>query len=260
MKKCINLKPVAISSLFLAAAFSSSSQAADLEGMVGIGAGYVDLPWKGQDKFATAMPFVSLEYGNWELFSKGLVAYNWINHEEFSLYTGLDYRDDTYDADDLTNSEKSKDPVFDGYKSPDGDATFRAGGHWKWFSLDVQQDISDHSEGLTVDAGIEIPLLQYQERFVVSASAGVHWGSSKYANYVYGITGNQVDVSKGRTEYQPGSITNYSIGLSAHYMIDQNWAVIGGVSYSKLDEKIEKSPLIDSDEIQLAYVAVAYNF
>ena len=254
------LLSLAIAPAVMASTISTAAHADEWHGMVGIGGGYIDSPWKGMDSFPTAVPFVSLEYGNWELLSNGLVTYKWIAEDEFSFYTGIDYRDDTYDPDNLPNSEKSDDPVFKGYKSPDGDLTFKAGGHWMWFGIDVQQDISDQSEGLTVDGGVEIPLIQMGEFFSLNATAGVHWLSSKYANHVYGIQGNQIDVAQGRTAYLPDSVTNYSLGLEASYFFDEQWGVFAGVNYTKLDEKIEKSPLIDSDKSQYAYIGVAYIF
>ena len=105
-----------------------------------------------------------------------------------------------------------------------------------------------------------MPLLQIRERFAVTANAAVHWESSKHANYVYGIQGDQIDISKGRTEYTPGSVTSYSIGLDARYLINEQWGVFAGVSYTKLDDKIENSPLIDSDKTQVAYLGVVYSF
>ena len=134
MKKQFLTRQVALASVVVATTFSPSILASDWEGSVGIGAAYIDMPWKGVDNFVTPMPILSLEYGNFEFFSNGIVSYNWINYDEFSFYTGIDYRDETYDADGLTDSEKSDDPVFDGYESPDGDVTFST-----WGSLEVVQ-------------------------------------------------------------------------------------------------------------------------
>ena len=240
------------------ASFQISAQ--EWEGSIGLGAVVVDAPWKGMDTYVSPFPVFSAEYGRWELFSNGIVSYNWIDQEDMSFYSGIDYRDDTYDADDLSRSETSDDPVFDGYDSPDGDVTFKVGGRWQWFSVDIQQDISGNSKGLTIDGGASVPVFQYGDRFALMANAFVHWESDKYANHVYGIAGKQIDVSKGRTAFQPGSLTSYSLGLDASYQINENWGVFGGLSYTKLDSKLEDSPLIDDDKVALAYLGVAYAF
>ena len=227
---------------------------------VGAGVAASDDPWLDVKNNVSLFPIVSAEYGKWSFFGDGIVAYNWIDEDEYSLSVGLNYRNEAYDSDDLIGSKRSKNKVFEGYKAPDGDITFLVSGHWQLFSLALEQDISGKSKGLTADAGVHVPLLELGDRFSLEGRLGVHWQSSNYANHIYGIKGSQIDVSKGRTAYTPGSTTSYSIGLDATYAINEQWTGVAGYTYAKLDDKIEKSPLIGQDKVQNLYVGVVYTF
>lgn len=238
----------------------SFAEETEWEWQAGLGVIVADTPWLDVDNVAAPFPFISGQYGNWQFFDNGLVSYQWIDEEELSFFTGLDYRDEGYDADGLINNETSDNPVFEGYDSPDGDIVFTMGGHWQFIGLYLQQDISGHSKGLTADLEFEIPIYSIGEKFVLSASTGMHWQSSDYTQHIYGIEGAQIDISKGRVAYQPGSATNYSVGLTGMYALNQNWTLIGGYHFVRLDDSIENSPLIEDDKMQSAYLGAVYQF
>lgn len=226
----------------------------------GLGIAYSDQPWVGIKSKAHIVPFFSAQYGNWSFLGDSLVSYQFIEQEEYSLAVGIDYRDDTYDSDNFITSGKSKSKVFNGYTSPDGDITFDISGHWEMINWNIKQDVSGNSKGLTADVEIVAPLLSIGDRFVVEGSLGAQWLSAKYSNHVYGISGKNINVSKGRNAYTLGASTNFNIGLNATYIINDNWAAVGGYTYTKLDKKIENSPLIDSNKSSNLYLGIVYQF
>ncbi len=253
------MKLIAMTAIVLASPYTQAEDA-EFEWQAGIGVVVADTPWVDVDNVVAPFPFVSAQYGNWRFFDEGLISYQWLDEDELSFYTGLDYRDDGYDADGFINNETSDNPVFDGYESPDGDMVFTVGGHWQFVGLSLQQDISGNSKGLTADLMFEHPIYSVGEKFILSASAGMHWQSSDYTQHVYGIEGDQIDVSKGRIAYQPGSATNYSVGLTGIYALNSDWTLIGGYHFVRLDDNIENSPLIEDDKMQSAYLGAVYQF
>lgn len=239
---------------------SVSAQAQDWEFQAGLGVFTGKEIWKGVDSNTGIAPIFFAKYGQWSFGEDGIVSYHFIEQDDFGFSMGVNYRDDTYDSDGLVSSKTSKDKVFEGYKSPDGDITVTATAYWDMLSVSLEQDVSGNSKGLTADLGINVPIYTVGEDFMLEASAGVNWQSSNYVDYVYGISGKQIDVSKGRTAYAPGSATNYSVGLSAFYQLNRDWTLMASVDYTKLDDKIAKSPLVGEDKVTTAFVGAIYSF
>ncbi len=54
--------------------------------------------------------------------------------------------------------------------------------------------------------------------------------------------------------------TNTTIGLVSTYRINKQWQIHGMISSTSLDDKIENSPLINSNSIQIALIGTSYSF
>jgi outer membrane scaffolding protein for murein synthesis (MipA/OmpV family) len=253
-------KIIVTSSLVSLLSASQLVQAQEWEFSAGFGAYTTNEAWKGTDSNQGIAPLVSAKYGNWLIGENGIVSYSLLDEDDFGLAMGMNYRNDGYDDDKFLGSEKSTDVVFNGYDSPEGDVTFKVDGYWKFVNLSLEQDVSGNSKGLTADFGVEVPIYSLGNDFLVQASATVHWQSSDYADYIYGVSAKQVDNSVGRTAYTVGSVTNYSVGLSAFYQLDKNWSLIASVNYTKLDDAITDSPLIGDDNVTGAFIGASYRF
>lgn len=219
-----------------------------------------DNPWQEVDSNSGIVPIFSASYGDWSFFDDGIVNYQLLGNDNIGIKLGLDYRNDTYDADGYFGSETSNALVFEGYQALDGDVTFTIDSHWKMFYMGLEQDISGNSKGLTANAGIKYPIYQSKTGFRLVANANVEWMSSNYVNYVYGIRGDQIDESKGRFAYQPGSSLNYLLGLTAQFELNKNWNMFGTYHYKFLDSNIEDSPLVETDNTSGLMVGAVYRF
>ena len=235
-------------------------QAQEWQFTTGIGVYSANEAWKGTDSKQGVVPMLSAKYGNWLIGQDGIVSYSLLSEEDFGINVGVNYRNDGYDTDKFLGSESSSDEVFTGYKSPEGDVTFKVDSYWKFVNLSLEQDISGHSKGVTADLGVEVPVFNIGKKFMVQANATVHWQSSDYANYIYGISDKQVDNSVGRALYDAGSVTNYSVGLSAFYQLDKSWNLIASAQYTKLDDAVTDSPLIGDDKVTSAFIGASYSF
>lgn len=250
------------SSMLLSLTLSKTTHAATDEWTftTGLGVHSSNDAWKGAGSYQGVVPILSAYYGNWSIGDDAIFAYQLLNEDDFGLSAGINYRNDGYDKDKTFGSAKSSAKVFEGYKSQSGDVTFKVDGYWQFLNLSLEQDISGHSKGLTADLGVEIPLIELGSSFVLVADAGMQWASSNYNQYNYGINSKQVDNSVGRVAYDVGSTINYSVGLTALYQLNKDWDLIASAQYTKLDDAIADSPLIDTDHTSSVFLAATYHF
>ena len=261
MLSSTKVKKILFTGTFISmASVTQLTQAQEWEFTTGLGVYSANEAWKGTDAKQGVAPLLSAKYGNWLIGKDGIVSYSLLSEDDFGLSVGVNYRNDGYDTDKFMKSDESTDAVFIGYDSPEGDVTFKVDGYWQVINFSVEQDVSGHSKGLTADLGVEVPVFNIGKNFMVQANATVHWQSSDYANYIYGISAEQVDNSIGRTAYTTGSVTNYSAGLSAFYQLDKSWSLIASAQYTKLDDAIADSPLIGDDKVTTVFVGASYSF
>ncbi|MGB1263237.1 MAG: MipA/OmpV family protein [Cognaticolwellia sp.] len=226
----------------------------------GLGLYTKNAAWKEIDSQIGVAPLISASYGNWQFLKDGLVSYSVLDEDDFGFSVGINARDGGYDSSSFLASKSSDALVFNGYKSPSEEVTIKVNGNWQFLELNLEQDVSGHSKGLTADLGAKFPLLMLDNGFILNASATVHWQSSDFANYIYGIAGEQIDNSLGRTAYSLDSVTNYSLGLSGFYKLNKAWNLIASVNYTKLDNAVSDSPLIDNDKVTGTFVGAVYSF
>jgi outer membrane scaffolding protein for murein synthesis (MipA/OmpV family) len=239
---------------------SSTVQAEEWEFSAGIGGYTTNGIWAGTDAYQGVVPILSASYGNWSFGDESIVSYKLLDMKDFGLSAGFNYRNGGYDSGKAFGSTDSDSAIFNGYESPDGDITFKVDSHWRFVNLTVEQDISGHSKGLTADLGITLPLFNIGKSFMVKAEAGVHWQNDNYAQHIYGVSADQVDNSVGRTAYDIDSTVNYSAGLTAFYKLNQDWDVFAKATYTKLDDEIADSPLVDRDSSTSLFLGAKYNF
>ncbi|ASD67544.1 MipA/OmpV family protein [Pseudoalteromonas piscicida] len=226
---------------------------------LGGGAAAADLPWKGIESELISIPIIDIQKGNWFINKDSLIGYRFPITEDLSVYSGLGYRQDGYDG--VFRDAKSEDEVFEGYDAPDGDITVNYGITYLWFTLAGHSDISDNSDSTTATFSVSIPLYNNGRGFKVSAVGNVEWQQSDYVNYIYGVSGKNIDISRGRLGYlTTDDAVNYSAGLTVHYQLKTQLSLVGGITRTKLDDVIANSPLLDRDTSDLAYAGLVYQF
>jgi outer membrane scaffolding protein for murein synthesis (MipA/OmpV family) len=249
-----------ISSAFAVSADEQQNQSDDWQFKAGIGAFAAHQPWKEAGNMVSPFPALSVSKGRWTFFSEGLVNYSLWNEGPLTLSLGLDYRDEGYGAENLTKASSSDNIVFDGYKTPEGDVTFDIKAGWNHWFVEVHQDISGNSEGMSNKFGFQYPVYTNKRNFNLSASAFINWQNRNYVQHIYGISGDQVDVAKGRTTYTPNAATNFGFGISGQYMINERWSSMLGAEYLKLDDAITESPLVGRNSVSKVFAMAIYSF
>lgn len=249
-----------ISSAFMVSASEQQNQPDGWQFKAGIGAFAAQQPWKDAGNMVSPFPALSVSHGRWTFFSEGLVNYSLWNEGPLTLSLGLDYRDEGYGAENLSKASSSDNIVFDGYKTPEGDVTFDIKAGWKHWFAELHQDISGSSEGMSNKFGLQLPLFRYKEGFSLSASAFINWQNKNYVQHIYGISGEQIDETKGRTAYIPNAATNFGLGISGQYMINERWSSMFGAEYLKLDDAITDSPLVGRNSLSKVFAMAIYSF
>lgn len=236
------------------------AESKELQVVTGVGVVSTEQIWLDADTLVSGVPILSINYGKWHIFGDGLISYDLVTEENLTFAIGLDYLEEGYGTGAFGNESSSENMVFDGYKSPDEEIVGNARISWRGMFLGLQQDLSNTSNGTSVEVGIELPLYEHSDTFKLSSSVTAIWLSEKYAQHLYGIEGEQIDQAKGRLAYDVDASTNYSISVKADYQITKNWLVNATAEYSVIDDHIVDSPLVGEDSFSQIFVGVFYVF
>jgi outer membrane protein len=137
---------------------------------------------------------------------------------------------------------------------------WRTGG--LFLSMTGVYDISGESDGTLVylNGLYRMPL---SSRFEVAAGAHTTWASGGYMDAYFGVTSFNATRS-GLQQYRPDDgLKDAGVSLIGHYKFTETWGVIGNVSYTRMLNDAEDSPLVKDvgDKNQYtAVVALTYNF
>jgi outer membrane scaffolding protein for murein synthesis (MipA/OmpV family) len=226
----------------------------------GVGVSTSQQPWLDAKSLTSGFPILEASYGQWNFFGNGFITYTFLEQEDFAISAGLDYRDEGFGNSFSTRKTSSKNPVFDGYQTPNGEVTANVNIKWHRFSASIQQDISNTSKGTVIEAALELPLYDSSDKFSVSSNVGVRWLNNDYVQHLYGITGEQINNTVGRTEYIASSALVPVLSIQANYVVTKNWLINSGAKLVKLDDSISDSPLVGRKEIVQLFIAGVYIF
>lgn len=226
----------------------------------GVGVVATEQIWLDSDNLVSPFPLLNISYDKWTLFGEDLVNYQLYQSPNYAISAGLSYRDDGFGSSSITTESESDNQVFDGYQTPDGDLTFSLSFGWHSLYLGVEQDISNTSKGTTAEVGLELPLYESGEGFSITSNIAIRWQSKNYTMHIFGLTGNQVDAEKGRTEFITNSATHYALSLNASYNLGNNWSIIGGAEYVDWDDDLYASPLIGRKTTTSLFIGSIYSF
>ncbi|MBC3765625.1 MipA/OmpV family protein [Neptunicella marina] len=247
--------------LSLACLFCSQLSVAE-EWHMQVGGGVLNAtrPYTQMDDITSFVPYFSAQYGNWNFGAgNGVVSYNF-NQMPFDLSVGIGYRDETYDSDEIYQTDLSDAAVFTGYEDGEGDVVANITLGWNHFSFTAEQDISDHSGGLTLDASYMPVLYRGDKGAQFAIGAGIKWQNSNYTDYLYGIHGDNIAAQYGRNEYSAGSATNPYLAARFIYPVSKQLNLIAMAKLESLDDSIENSPLVDDNKSRSVALLLSYNW
>lgn len=92
--------------------------------------------------------------------------------------------------------------------------------------------------------------LQYRasDRFVVSGGPRVLLSDDSYAQTYFGVTGEEADVSAFEAFDAEGGLISAGAQAEAVYTLNDDWQLVGTISYDRLQADAAESPLTASDD------------
>jgi len=255
------LLPIVIS-FFCSTLYAQNPNEDQSEWTVRLGSGVIadSQIWQDTDTQVAMIPFFDASIGNWHFSGDNPIAYQVSANDWASFYVGLGLRNDGYDGYDFTLNNVTEASIFKGYKTPDTEGVINYGTSFGWMTINASSDISNKSDSTTVEVTAELPLYESATGFSVSVSTSALWMDANYVNYYYGISGNQVDNTVGRSFYDTNKAINYGVSINAMYLLNQHWMLLGELSHSLLADEISESPLVGSDHQDTLALLAIYQF
>lgn len=214
-------------------------------------------PYKGADSEVLAIPIVTYE-GERLTWRGPSLSYKLTglqrNEPSFSLTLNLAPNElDTEDSDRLTGIE-------------DRDFSFMAGLSYrhpfKFGTLEstLETDISGKHDGQRFVLSIERPLFMHAKRkWVVNLGAEVEYLSDNYADYYFGVSTAEENVSDFAA-YSVGSVIQPAIKLGGYYQFNKRWMMVANLRWQALSSDIKDSPIVDSNSALDGFLGVIYAF
>ncbi|WP_448568290.1 MipA/OmpV family protein [Thalassotalea ganghwensis] len=221
---------------------------------------YQSTIYQGQPSEIQALPYINAAYGQWEFGMKhGIARYRLTNSaNSLQAWLGIGLRDQTYDGLFSSDSDKSDHPIFFGYQDGDYDITATAKLAWQGINVQLEQDISNHSQALAGAISYDVFSQPLTRNLILKANIGARWYSQDYVDYVYGINGSNINEQLGRVAYQGDAALNPLINLSMIYQIDRQWTIVARLEAESIDDGIVDSPLVDEDKRYGATILLTY--
>jgi len=239
-----------------------------------IGVGVIAKPdYEGSDETkATAAPFGKYIWASGRYISlggsggaetAGRVSMNLIPTDLSPILTFgplIQYR---VKRDDVENNKVDKMKAVDAATELGAFVGLKSG----HFSAEVSfaADVSNEHDGQVVYIKTKYELMR-NSKFMVNVGVDTSWADSSYMNTYFGVNTNNVGTS-GLTSFNADSgFKDVGTKLTGVYFVNQTWALVGNVSYTRLLNDAKDSPLVEGsggvgDKNQVSAVfAIAYMF
>ncbi|MBV7534325.1 MipA/OmpV family protein [Duganella sp. sic0402] len=215
----------------------------------GLGVGVVvsSAEYAGEDRRIIPVPLVSYESERffWRGISGGVHLYR---QQGFSLdatlsarFSGIDKKD--FGVRELAERGINRDLLEDRKDSVDIGLAAGWSGDWGKLDLGIKRDAGSASKALEGSVKYGYPVKLGGTR--ITPHAGVSFMSKKMANYYYGTLASEV--ARGVVDYRPGNAAVPVIGVDVMHPLNNEWMLIGGLSYRALPSKLKNSPLVEKD-------------
>lgn len=238
---------ICVLSAFFTATFLQAEQSLTL----GLGGIAKVEPYSGSKNKALILPYIDARYNGF--YIKGLEGGFEQRIGDVSATLMIRGRLDGYkssDSDQLSGMEERKYALDGGIKLA---YQYKNIGS---FSIGALTDISGVHKGH--EFSTEYSRAHFFDKSTLIPFVSIRLQDKKLASYYYGVKENET--LPNRAAYLPSSALNCEIGARYIYAIDQKSSVVAIISYTALDDKITKSPIVDKNGIAKAAIFYGYKF
>lgn len=127
------------------------------------------------------------------------------------------------------------------------------------FSLGLDHDILGRHSGSTASLSIMKPF-KISLRLRLRTSLSINYFSKKFSNYYYGVSDQEVDLSKERTKYEVNGAWTFVPSVSLNFFLTRNITTGLRLAHSFFDKEIYRSPLVDKKSASTIAFSAGYLF
>lgn len=222
--------------------------------MYGLGVGMIPKASGSKDFRALVLPVINANYGD-RFYVNGLQAGVWLlDSEDKRVRLGLsaDARFG-WDADDSRQTRGMNDRDF----SVDIGPILRWQTSIGTINAQWGFDAGNASNGQNVQLQF-IRSLYRSQRLRLNGLVGVQWNNKKFNDYYFGVDADEVRAD--RPAYQAGAGTQYQLGLSGVYSVNENQAVFFGAIVNRLGSEQADSPFVETRTQPMAFLGYSLGF
>lgn len=211
-------------------------------------------PYRGYDQ--KVWPFPAFHYDSNHYYVDGVSAgYYLVKHADYDLALDLTVATNYFDPSDTSNAamkqlDKRSPSLMAGLR-------YRHRANWGLVQANVSHDILGNSVGETAQFEYGFPVLHGVLDLVPSVGEG--WSNGKFNNYYYGVTPS-ASVESGLPIYRPGAGWNPYGKLVMDYHLGARWNAFAEARYTRLDDAVRHSPIVDQKALTSYLVGLSYKF
>ncbi|BET44014.1 MipA/OmpV family protein [Atlantibacter hermannii] len=242
--------------LALGIALASASSLVQAEGPVslGVGAGYVEGPYKQYDNHVLPLPVIGYEGEHVWVRGLGAGYYLWNDQTDklsvMAYYSPQYFKPKNSDNDQLRQLDKRKATLMAGL-------SYVHNTQYGFLRTALTGDTLDNSNGMLWDIAW---LYRYNNgALTVTPGIGVQWASENQNEYYYGVSRSEARRS-GLDAYDPDSGWNPYLELTVNYKLTDSWNVYGTGRYTRLDSEVTDSPMVEQNWSGVFSTGVTYSF
>jgi len=215
---------------------------------------YAQSPYRGgQDRYLP-VPVINYEGENFWFRSLQGGYYLWKDPQNQLSLTLLgspqQYDPDDNDLGDMKSLDKRRMTLMAG-------GTYRHVAQWGILRTALLGDVLNNSNGIIWD-------LTYLYRFEFGAFSltpgiGALWNSANQNRYYYGVSSHE-SARSGIAQYRPDDSWSPYVELNASYQLSQNWNASFSGRYTRFDDEIKDSPMVDKNGQVTLWTGLSYSF
>jgi MipA family protein len=120
------------------------------------------------------------------------------------------------------------------------------------------QDVTDRSNGTKIRLELGRSFRTGDWYFVPSVLAV--WLSQPFANYYFGVPGNEADPALGRPAYRADAALNLAAQTYVKYDLSEHWHLLANLRADRFADTVYDSPLTDKRFMVSGMISVLYSF
>jgi outer membrane protein len=243
MKRHLVLIAMVMGMFIISVAVGQNVQAQDTQIAVGLGAGFAPDYEGSEDYAAVPLPYVNVKWSNH-------MSINWLGNKAKAnlipspIWRGGVVGEYIAERDDVDNNQVDR--------LEDVDTSFMLGGflgfEYQNWSADIEAmvDVADGNDGaiIRLNGGYRIPI---DQTWTLSLGAFTTWADDDYMQAYFEIDAADAARSGLQTFDADSGFKDLGLNLTASFKPWEHWGLMGLVSYKRLLDDAEDSPVVDDE-------------